>query len=68
MSTVQARETFFHGGGAETAGTQRPADHPLVTQFPMFYESFDQFETEQPAPRRGRPPGSKTKPRAGADG
>lgn len=74
--TMQARETFFHAGGTEVGGTQRPDDHPLVAQFPMFYELLDQFEVRVGSDaneqigrvvveqiRRGRPPGSKNKPK-----
>lgn len=66
MSAMRAAQTFFHGGGQEEAGTVRPADDPLVLAFTAFYEPVDQVE-EEPRRGRGRPPGSKNKPKDGTD-
>lgn len=64
--TVRALQTFFHGGNqVEHGGTERADDDPMVLAFPAFYEPLDE---DPPAPRRGRPPGSKNKPKVDADG
>lgn len=54
MSTMRATETFFHAGGMEEGGTRRPADHPLVEQFPCFYRPLEPHE--DPALRAPVPP------------
>lgn len=63
--TMRARETFHFGSQTETGGTLRPDDDPLVAAFPGLYEPVE--DAEPAAPRRGRPPGSKNKPKPDAD-
>lgn len=65
MTTVRATETFAWSGGMVHWGTEYQATDPVVKQFPGFFETV----AESPArPRRGRPVGSKNKPKADAGG
>lgn len=80
MSIMRAKETFFHSGGVELGGTHRADDDPLVAQFPSFYEllevelagsglSVEPGDAHVSIPaRRGRPPGSRNKPKPEDDG